>query len=162
MRRQRHLLERAGDTAAALFEILLIVFLLAVVVAGLSLFLAAPAEAVTDDFGRYWFGTVAWSMCPERDQLAGLQFAQIREGMPGVWLDGRTGPTWKTGFGGVVFALPAGLAVRGGAGVADGPDGMKVAVAYGVTATWRRLAVHADYDTGTNTRSFGAGVTFWR
>lgn len=122
----------------------------------------AAAAAAADNFGRPWFGAASWSIAPAADQLVGIQFVQMRRDLAGVWVEGRTGPTWKTGAGGVAFVLFDGLAARVGATVADGPDHLSVGFAYGITATWRRLAGQVGFDTETGARSFGIGATLWR
>lgn len=128
----------------------------------LSLFGVPMAEAAVDDFGRPWFGTVALSACPAAGQYSGVQFAQIRGGLPGVWIDARAGSDRQSWFGGLVVPLADCLAVRAGAGV-DRLDGrLSVEGAAGVTVTWRRLAGHVGFDSGTRAASVGAGVTFWR
>jgi hypothetical protein len=128
----------------------------------LAVLSAAPAGAAVDAHGRPWFGVVSWSACPGADQFVGVQLVQMRRALPGVWTDVRIGPDLTTGSGGLAFLLFDGLAARVGAVVADRPDDLSVGFAYGLTATWRRLSVHAGFDSETDARTFGAGVTFWR
>ena len=152
----------AAPDARVAFWILAAFFALAILAVVLDVLAPSPAAAAVDDFGRPWFGTVALSTCPAADQYAGVQFAQIRGGLPGVWIDARAGRARQSWFGGLAVPLADCLAVRAGAGV-DRLDGsLAVEAAAGVTVTWRRLAGQVGFDSGTRAASFGAGVTFWR
>lgn len=152
----------AAAVASVAFWILAAFFALAILAVVLDVLAPPPAAAAVDDFGRPWFGTVALSACPAADQFAGVQFAQIRGGLPGVWIDARAGRDRQSWFGGLAVPLDDCLAVRAGAGV-DRLDGrLAVEAAAGVTVAWRRLAGHVGIDSGTRSPTFGVGVAFWR
>jgi hypothetical protein len=167
MKRNPNLIRRITEADVAdICDVLLILCVVVMVIlaalAAVDLLSPDPAAAAVDDAGRPWFGTVALSAAPAADQFVGVQFAQVRRGLPGAWLDARAGGGRRSAFGGIVVRLADCVALRAGAGV-DAVDGdLAVEAAGGATFAWRRLAAHAGIDSGTGALSCGAGVTFWR
>lgn len=162
MQRIRRLFRRVTEQAVIDTMDFLFAACVVLVIVLAALLLTSPANAATDNFGRDWFGTVALSAAPAADQFVGIQFAQVRRGLPGVWLDARVGGGRQSAFGGIVVRLADCVALRAGAGIDAPGDELTVEAAGGATFAWRRLAGHVGFDSGTRAASVGAGVTFWR
>jgi len=88
--------------------------------------LVAPAaQGASDNFGRPYQLGLAWSCNAGASQWIGLRFFQLRDGLPGIWLEGKTtrwdgsyeGHDWDTGNGGINVQLRDGMYLIAGAGI---------------------------------------------
>ncbi len=130
-----------------------------------GLLFATSAIAREDNFGRPYTAGLSWSASPANDQWLGLRYWQVREGLPGIWIEGKTSSNWKLGNGGVNVRINDNWALVFGAGVSfDGNDpDTDDGINFHGGLLWRisKIVLHAGYDTRPGALAFGAGWALW-